>query len=115
MSFEWPSAEAVSLSFHVSGAAAAKTPSLPQFAPLARSWLMRASRLAWESGRLQVETAVVVPPVAALAGVLAAEPAAAGAASPPPHEVSQAHATATARNVGGRARHLVVVMRIGAA
>src|SRR6185369_783626 len=104
MSFEWPSAATVSRSFHASGGAAPNTPSLPQFAPAARTWLIRASRFARKSGRLHVD-AVVVPPVAVPpAGVLAAGAAGPGAdedASPPPPPHA---ATAAASAAGAIAR-----------
>src|SRR5436190_11285496 len=96
MSCEWPSAASVSWSFQATGAAAPKTPSLPQSAPLARTWLMRARTAARKSGRLQVE-----PTVAAGldAGVLAAgaspvgPPAGTAESPPPPHDASKAQST----------------------
>src|SRR6476646_3365461 len=102
MSFEWPSAAAVSRSFHASGAAAPNTPSLPQSAPAARTWLIRASRLVRKSGRLHVDgTVAVVPPVAVPpAGVLAAGAAAGPGADedpsppPPPHAATAAASAA---------------------
>jgi hypothetical protein len=109
MSFEWPSAAAVSLSFQVSGAAAAKTPSLPQFAPPARTWLMRASRLAWKSGRLHVDALAVVPAGALADGLADVPPAVDAPSPPPPHEARHTHARA-ASEVGARHRDRFIVV-----
>src|SRR5215203_4947441 len=105
MSCEWPSAATVSLSFQASGAAAPKTPSTPQSAPLARTWLMRASRLARKFGRLQVDPTVAAGLDAgelAAGGVLLAVPAGAPASPPPPHAASSAHSAVAAGPRRGR-------------
>src|SRR4029453_18488111 len=96
MSCEWPSAASVSLSFQASGAVAPKTPSTPQLAPLARTWLMRASTLARKSGRLQVEPV----PAGELAAGVALVTGPGAASPPPPHAASSEHskiATAAGR------------------
>ena len=124
MSCVWASAAWPSSGLHVSAAAGAKLP-LPQLAPAARAWLMRANATAAKSGMPQVDVVLLDPATGELTpgdeapadapDAESATPAGAAAGAslllpPPPHAASTSNASGAAK----RPSALGVVDAIGA-